>query len=205
MSATAEGTCQTCHKPGNKLKCTNCSATYYCDTACQKSDWPLHKTRCKFLQNHPSGATSTTNGSADPQPQTIPCVIITASPTSYAKTFLPSTHPIFNTRALPITTKIGYPLVMARMAEHLPRGPATDNQHATWLNIDPGSGFAPEHWQGGIGDVVVASADGTPLYLDTLGAITDYVSSILDEFGEGKGAPRHMYSRAALDTEYLEA
>lgn len=88
---------------------------------------------------------------------------------------------------------------MHRVVANLPRGSATDNQHSTWLNIDPETGFAPEHWQGGIGEVIVASADGKPLSLDTLSAVTDYVSDILDVFGDGEGAPRRMYSRAKLD------
>lgn len=95
--------------------------------------------------------------------------------------------------------KFGYPLVMARLVENLPRGAGTDNQHATWLNIDPQSGFAPDKWQGGIGTVIVAAADGKPLSVDTLGAIVDYVSVILDVFGDEGRVPTHKYSRPALD------
>ncbi|TVY48573.1 hypothetical protein LCER1_G008238 [Lachnellula cervina] len=203
MSATP-GTCQTCQKPDNKLKCGNCNVTYYCDAACQRRDWSLHKTRCEFLQTHPQGPTAEPQSQAEAEAIAIPCILITASPTSYAKTTLPPTHPVFATRALPITAKFGYPLVMARLKENLPQGHATDNPHATWLNIDPVTGFAPPSWQGGLGDVVVARANGTPLDVGTLSAITDYVSSILDWFGEGKGAPKRMYSRASLDAYMRE-
>jgi len=187
-----EGICQACQAPGKRLKCVNCSVTHYCDATCQRKDWPIHKTRCKFLQNHPPVA------NAEPQP--IPCVIIHGGAIRYADTTLPSTHDIFNTRALPITLKFDYPLVMSRVVENLPIGSATDNQHATWLNIDPQTGFAPPHWQGGIGNVIVANSDGTPLNTETLSAIVDYVSGILDAFGDTGGPPRRNYNRVLLDT-----
>lgn len=91
---------------------------------------------------------------------------------------------------------------MFRLVEGLPRGQQTDNQHATWLNIDPESGFAPPRWQGGIGSVVVANADGTLLDSETLSAIVDYVSVILDAFGDGE-VPRWKYNRKSLD-KFLE-
>ncbi|KAG4437318.1 hypothetical protein IFR05_007214 [Cadophora sp. M221] len=100
---------------------------------------------------------------------------------------------------LPITAKCGHPLVMFREVEGLQQGSGTDNQHATWLNIDPKSGFAPPNWQGGIGTVVVAAADGKPLSVPVLAAITDYVSEILDAFGDGK-APSTRYSKARLES-----
>ena len=124
----------------------------------------------KFLQNHPP--------TVNAEPQSIPCVLIEGPATRYASTTLPSNHAIFNTRALPITTKFGYPLVMSHVVENLPRGPATDNQYATWVNIDPESGFAPADWQGGIGNVIVANADGTPLSLERARLLITWEMSI---------------------------
>ena len=40
--------------------------------------------------------------------------------------------------------------------------------------------------------------DGTPLDSNTLGAIVDYVSGILDAFGDGE-VPRRKYNRGTLD------
>ena len=48
--------------------------------------------------------------------------------------------------------------------------------------------------------MIVARADGETLDTGTLAAITDYVSDILDAFGDGVGAARRYYSRARLDT-----
>lgn len=79
---------------------------------------------------------------------------------------------------------------------------ANDNPHATWLMIDPGHGFAPSDWQGGVGDCLVVRADKEPLDMDTLSAITDYISDILDAFGDGfNGAEvaQKYYSRERLD------
>jgi hypothetical protein len=125
-------------------------------------------------------------------------VKIHGGPGRYSRTTLRPTHLIFNSNPLPISTKIGFPLVMSRVIDRLPRGQETDNMHATWLNIDPVSGFAPEYWQGGIGDVIVAKADKSALTPDELREVVDYVSVILDAFGEGE-MPLEMYKRSRLD------
>ncbi|KAH6707851.1 hypothetical protein DL95DRAFT_450274 [Leptodontidium sp. 2 PMI_412] len=189
MSTSSSNTCSTCQKPSGDKKCTACKCTYYCSPECQKTDWVLHKTRCQFLQNHPPGA----------EPQAISCVKIHSPHTRYEAVEISSDHAVFNTKPLPITAKCGYPLVMFREVEGLQRGPGTDNQHATWLNINPKSGFAPPDWQGGIGTVVVAAADGKLLSVPVLAAITDYVSEILDAFGDGT-VPTARYSKSRLDS-----
>ena len=58
--------------------------------------------------------------------------------------------------------------------------------------IDPATGFQPTEWQGGLGNVIVARADGKPLETKTLGATTDYISDILDAFGNGVGAAQKL-------------
>ena len=67
--------------------------------------------------------------------------------------------------------------------------------------IDPVHGLAPLDWQGGVGDCLVVRADKEPLDMNTLGAIVDYVSSILDEFGEEDGPEiaQSYYNREKLD------
>ncbi|KAK0117547.1 hypothetical protein ONS95_011885 [Cadophora gregata] len=186
--STSQNLCTICEKPSEDKKCNACKSTYYCGADCQKQDWPVHKTRCKFLQNHPPSS----------EPQKISCVKIHSPRTRYEAVEIPSDHPVFKTKALPVTAKFGYPLVMFREVEGLSRGSGTDNQHATWLNINPTTGFAPDNWQGGIGTVVVAAADGKPLSVPVLSAITDYVSEILDAFGDG-GVPTARYSKPRLD------
>src|SRR5277367_2766422 len=119
---TPQHTCLTCHQLGDK-HCKDCKTAFYCSQACQKADWPFHKPACRFKQAHPASS----------EPQSIPCVKIHSPHTRYENITVPSTHPIFTSRALPITVKFGYPLVMARLVENLPRGRQTDNQHATWL------------------------------------------------------------------------
>lgn len=117
----------------------------------------------------------------------------------YEAAYLPRSSKIFSS-PLPITQKFGYPLVINRLQSRLPRGAETDNQHATWLMIDPVSGFAPPAWQGGIGHVYVACADFSPLKVEILSGIVDYVSTILDMFGEGSpSAVQKYYNRQRLD------
>ena len=117
----------------------------------------------------------------------------------YSKRSVSREDPIFNTKPVPISLKIGFPLLVWRPTSESERGPLTDNQHATWLMIDPTTGFAPAEWQSGVGNVLVARADGEALETDTLGAITDYISDILDAFGNGVGAAKRYYRKDRLD------
>lgn len=39
--------CTTCNKKGITKKCTACKKVFYCNTDCQKQDWPTHKAFCK--------------------------------------------------------------------------------------------------------------------------------------------------------------
>ena len=100
---------------------------------------------------------------------------------------------------MPISQKIGFPLLVRRSDKGLATGASADNPHATWLMIDPVTGFAPAQWQSGVGNVVVARADGKAMNTSTLAAITDYISAILDAFGNGVGAARKYYDRGRLD------
>lgn len=182
-----------CTAAGTK-SCVRCRQSAYCGKLCQKEDWPRHKGSCKPA---PADAKIETN-------KQIPCVKLygqAGGGSRYEDVHIPFSHHVFQTAPLPISLRFGYPLVMARLDHNLPRGIETDNQHATWLQIDPVSGFAPPAWQGGIGTVYVARADRTALTVQILAGITDYVSDILDAFGEmDPGAiVRRYYDRARLD------
>lgn len=117
----------------------------------------------------------------------------------YSAFLVPREDPIFKTMPVPISQKIGFPLLVQRPEKKSVRGPPGDNQHATWLMIDPTTGFAPDEWQSGVGNVIVARADEKALDTATLGAITDYVSDILDAFGDGAEVAQGYYNRGRLD------
>ncbi|KAI0311544.1 hypothetical protein OF83DRAFT_1166299 [Amylostereum chailletii] len=40
--------CNKCGETGKKLTCGSCKSVYYCNTSCNKADWPEHKEVCKF-------------------------------------------------------------------------------------------------------------------------------------------------------------
>lgn len=46
----AEKECAWCGEPATQ-KCGRCDCVVYCDKACQKEEWPLHKQVCKLFQN----------------------------------------------------------------------------------------------------------------------------------------------------------
>jgi len=169
--------------------CAGCKIAIYCSRSCQKKEWPAHKGVCNKLKPADDSAK-------------IHCVRIFCPGDGglrYADATAPRDHPMFSIPPVPISQKIGFPLIVQRPSPHPPRGQASNNQHATWLMIDPTSGFAPSEWQGGIGTVIVARADMEPLDTSTLGAITDYVSDILDAFGDGLGRAQKYYNRQKLD------
>ena len=176
-------------------RCSACNAVWYCNRDCQKRNWAVHKRVCSPTTPAPIPQ------NLDPTKPVgdIACVKILSSGDGgcYKAITLPSTDPIFTYEPLPVTVRIGYPLVMKRTHFNLERMPETDNQHATWLNINPATGWAPDLWQHSIGSVIVANLDRTPLKVSTLGAITDYVSDILDVFGEEgpESVKRKYYGR----------
>ncbi|CAF9932803.1 MAG: hypothetical protein ALECFALPRED_005382 [Alectoria fallacina] len=170
--------------------CASCNGATYCSTLCQKEDWEDHKPTCRepiFAPTHDTIArTVMIRSEAD-------------GGVRYSNFLTLREHPIFKTSPVPISQKIGFPLLVQRPTQQSVRGPLGANQHATWLMIDPITGFAPAEWQGGVGNVIVARSDGKPLDTATLGAITDYISDILDAFGDGVGAVQKYYNRGRLD------
>ncbi|MCJ1429496.1 hypothetical protein MMC29_007411 [Sticta canariensis] len=186
-----------CTATGTKT-CVRCRQSAYCSKLCQKEDWPQHKGSCKPAPVDDSG------DAKNKEKSQIPCVKLygqACGGSRYEDVHIPFSHHVFQTAPLPISLKFGYPLVMERLVQNLPRGMETDNQHATWLKIDPVSGFAPPAWQGGVGTVYVARPDRTPLTVEILAGITDYVSDILDAFGEMDpgSIARRYYDRTRLD------
>ena len=165
--------------------CPRCNGVTYCSTLCVKENWEDHKPNCHAVK--------------DEIVKVVKIHAKTGGGGHYSRFWVPREDPIFNTKPVPISQKIGFPLLVRRPMHESARGPLTDNQHATWLMIDPTTGFAPAEWQSGVGNVFVARADGEALETDTLGAITDYISDILDAFGNGVGAAQKYYNRDRLD------
>lgn len=171
-----------CSNPGCAAQsvtkhCARCQQAYDCSPLCQKENWPVHKKAC----------TSTKNTDND----SIACVMLgsqAGGASIYKKATVPPNDDIFDQAAAPITQSFGFPLVLRRMkpfSGQSARSANDDNMHATWLMIDPGHGFAPPEWQSAVGDVLVVRADRKPLYMAELAVVTDYVSTILDAFGDG--------------------
>jgi hypothetical protein len=116
----------------------------------------------------------------------------------WSATTIPADHPVFSKQVLPVPALIEVPLVLYRLGTWSDNVAELDNQAATYLNIDPDSGFAPPAWQECVGTVVVARKDRKPLLVLHLEVVWDYCSHILDCFGDGEGAPIKLYNRQAF-------
>lgn len=107
-------------------------------------------------------------------------------------------HPIFQSKPIPISDKIGFPLLVYKEGTVYPERQPLDNQIATYLNIDLESGFAPPEWQSHVGTILVARPDKKDLITQHVEAIWMYCDLILDRFGDGE-VPTEMYNREAFE------
>ena len=83
----------------------------------------------------------------------------------------------------PISRMIGIQLCVAKvdpLNEVLTDRADFDNQFATYLLIDPTSGFAPARWQSFVGPVVVWRASREPFSADDAFLVHDFLSALLD-------------------------
>ncbi|KAI4122668.1 MAG: hypothetical protein LQ338_005684, partial [Usnochroma carphineum] len=152
-----------------------------------KENWPDHKSGCKApAKDFSSGPTKG--------------VLLPA----YETVKVQQGDGIFNMAPAPITQRIGLPLIIRRKDHGVH---ASDNLHATWLMIDPANGLAPPSWQQTVGDCLVVRADKAPLDTETLAAVTDYVSDILDAFSDRVDQSiiaQRFYHREKLDRSIRE-
>ncbi|KAJ6495263.1 hypothetical protein C8R45DRAFT_165522 [Mycena sanguinolenta] len=110
---------------------------------------------------------------------------------------LEAAHPIHTHGIVcPVSAQVGLPIVMYRHLKEDPldmdRDAGLDNQKATYLMIDPISGFAPPEWQMCVGSVTVMRKDGKLLTHESIETIWMYHDRILDLFGDNGSAPRRM-------------
>eukprot|EP00928_Gymnodinium_smaydae_P038677 TRINITY_DN26627_c0_g1_i1.p1 TRINITY_DN26627_c0_g1~~TRINITY_DN26627_c0_g1_i1.p1 ORF type:complete len:279 (+),score=35.50 TRINITY_DN26627_c0_g1_i1:81-839(+) len=98
----------------------------------------------------------------------------------------------------PLSTVLGFPLRLSRV---LPRSDLReradwDNQWATWMMIDPKTGFAPDNWQSFVGPVVVWRSDGQ-ISSDDMCLLNDFLDGLLDKYSEGSVVPeKHLTPEA---------
>jgi hypothetical protein len=56
---------------------------------------------------------------------------------------------------------------------------------ATWMKIEPCSGFAPMEWQNFVGPCLVYRPDGQDFSVDDADIIHDFLGGVLDGYGDG--------------------
>lgn len=123
----------------------------------------------------------------------------------WSATTISSAHPIFEQQhesEAPLPALLGIPLIFRPLPKSnidRTRASSLDNQIITYLNIELESGFAPPIWQSEVGTMLVARLDKKPLLEQHLEGIWMYCDHILDLFGDGGGAPKHLYNRAAFE------
>ncbi|KAJ7783495.1 hypothetical protein DFH07DRAFT_727660 [Mycena maculata] len=121
---------------GDQFKrCSRCKKTVYCSVECQRADWKSHKPLCTPVGTIIRG-------------MILACESDRKNYGLFNEVDIDPTHPIHTHGTVcPVSAKVGLPLVIYR---HLQEDPfnmvqesGLDNQRATFLMIDPHSGFAP--------------------------------------------------------------
>mmetsp|Transcript_8655 Transcript_8655/g.20211 ORF Transcript_8655/g.20211 Transcript_8655/m.20211 type:complete len:222 (-) Transcript_8655:24-689(-) len=80
----------------------------------------------------------------------------------------------------PVLAICDFPVMVSRLHD----GSNMDNQWATWMMIDPITGFAPYDWQCRVGRTLVYRPGGLDLDRADMSAINMYFSAILDRYSE---------------------
>jgi hypothetical protein len=87
----------------------------------------------------------------------------------------------------PVSQLIGIPLCAAKVEPLIVFTDRADfdNQWATYLMIDPASGFAPDKWQAFVGPVVVWRPSWEPFSEDDAFLIYDFLCTLLEKYSCG--------------------
>ena len=64
-----------------------------------------------------------------------------------------------------------------------------DCHPATWLQIEPNTGWAPPVWQNWVGSTLLYRSDGADFTADDFSLAFEYVALALDRFGDGPERP----------------
>ncbi|KAJ7496805.1 hypothetical protein FB451DRAFT_970851, partial [Mycena latifolia] len=124
---------------------------------------------------------------------------------TFNATAVPKDDPVFDLPPLPVSARLDCPLVMRRTGTTSPHPADLDCQIATFLAINPRSGFAPPEWKSHVGTVIVARKDKKPLSMQHLEGFWMYNDAILDEFGNGSGINESdWYSRANYERWWIQ-
>lgn len=100
----------------------------------------------------------------------------------------------------PVLQMCSYPVKIAKVEPYtkLVERVDYDNQMATYLMVDSVSGFAPSNWQSYVGSVVIYRPGGKPLSTDVVSVLHEYMSDLLDQFGDGRPVSRKFFTREYL-------
>ena len=101
--------------------------------------------------------------------------------------------------------KLKLPIVVIR---HRPAGkPAEvrfDNKPATWMMIEPISGFASQDWQSAVGTVTIARQDGKFFDVITCGILHEFNSLILDAFADSQADGHALMNPKSFERFFME-
>lgn len=119
----------------------------------------------------------------------IPC---TGDKAQRANLLFPKTHSMFTECSpngnCPALALCGVPFVVKKIESRtsLRERYHYDNQWATYMMIDPISGFAPPEWQSYVGSVLIYRPGGKHCGGDDVGVVNHFLNDILDKYPEGR-------------------
>ena len=227
-------TCAACGKQeqaGEKYaKCAGCKRVVYCTRGCQKQHWKQggHRQECNQVAATAAKLKDLRNTSTQaPKPAQVPATCTPPPPRTgsgiegitvdrgWASIYLSSAEfgrmlSSFDAADAPaVPFLLGLPQLVVH--RHTARG-GGDNQIITYLMIEEHGGFAAHKWQGGVGPCTVVRADGHPYTAEDHEVLHDYLSRLLDQWGDEdvptratslnpRAFQRHV--RSHIDSRYL--
>lgn len=187
------------------MRCSGCSAHYYCSTQCQRNDWKRgHKQQCSIIRLS-NDALATAAAHTRP---TVVAVRLACTKDSGNGDFwnvdIPTNDAVFDGPLLEAPAIMGIPLVIRRLGTQSNNRTYLDCRIATLLNVKYSDGLAPLEWQSHVGSCIIARKDKKPLSSEHLEAVWMYMDRLMDTYGEeGPKAAQKETTRESFE-EWFE-
>ncbi|KAK5680907.1 hypothetical protein LTS10_006665 [Elasticomyces elasticus] len=183
-------------------RCVQCKSVWYCGKECQKKDWKLHKIACKTLavpdfEEGKLAVLNVPNELLQPRHRYPALVLEVTSATPGSDSYQlreayykcsSTSDPLENSQVfkeLPLTTVLGYPLLVTRQPEY---GNFVPNVFMDYLSVDPdpkSPTFGQKLFPSVQGGLLLVRRDGKHMHKLHIVALVAYAKNLVLEIFKG--------------------